>query len=511
MREIVISKNEAGQRLNKLVMKYLNKAPSSFVYRMIRKKNIKLNNGKAVGNEIVYVGDVIQLYLSDETIESFRDDSVRAGAFTGGNRFKPEIIYHDHNILIVNKPAGVLSQKASKDDYSINESVIDYLLDNEYYFQRNGLYGFYDDAERFIFFSRAVLELLRYIDFKPNVINANDWQTALVPVYYDIFYRYQQGYEDIKTVFTIHNIQYQGQYGLELINDIMGIPLYHTDLLSYDGDVNFMKAAIETADKVTTVSPSYAWEILDPWYSHGLDRELVNKQYKLCGILNGIDQKIYDPATDPVIAKNYSLNDKTGKAVCKHALLSELGMAHGKEPVIGIVTRFVSHKGLDLIKYVFEDIIRLGCKFAILGSGEKIYEDFFSEMHYRYPDRVGLTIGFVPELSKKIYAGADMFLMPSQSEPCGLAQMIALRYGTIPIVRETGGLRDSIHDAGDKNGNGFTFKSYNAHDMLDAVVRARAYYDDKMKWGRLVNTALKQNFSWTKSAKDYIALYNDIH
>lgn len=167
--------------------------------------------------------------------------------------------------------------------------------------------------------------------------------------------------------------------------------------------------------------------------------------------------------------------------------------------------------GLDLIKYVFEDIIRLGCKFAILGSGEKIYEDFFSEMHYRYPDRVGLTIGFVPELSKKIYAGADMFLMPSQSEPCGLAQMIALRYGTIPIVRETGGLRDSIHDAGDKNGNGFTFKSYNAHDMLDAVVRARAYYDDKMKWGRLVNTALKQNFSWTKSAKDYIALYNDIH
>lgn len=386
-----------------------------------------------------------------------------------------------------------------------------YLLDNEYYFQRNGLYGFYDDAERFIFFSRAVLELLRYIDFKSNVINANDWQTALVPVYYDIFYRYQQGYEDIKTVFTIHNIQYQGQYGLELINDIMGIPLYHTDLLSYDGDVNFMKAAIETADKVTTVSPSYAWEILDPWYSHGLDRELVNKQYKLCGILNGIDQKIYDPATDPVIAKNYSLNDKTGKAVCKHALLSELGMAHGKEPVIGIVTRFVSHKGLDLIKYVFEDIIRLGCKFAILGSGEKIYEDFFSEMHYRYPDRVGLTIGFVPELSKKIYAGADMFLMPSQSEPCGLAQMIALRYGTIPIVRETGGLRDSIHDAGDKNGNGFTFKSYNAHDMLDAVVRARAYYDDKMKWGRLVNTALKQNFSWTKSAKDYIALYNDIH
>ncbi len=186
-------------------------------------------------------------------------------------------------------------------------------------------------------------------------------------------------------------------------------------------------------------------------------------------------------------------------------------MAGGKEPVIGIVTRFVSHKGLDLIKYVFEDILRVGYKFAILGSGEKIYEDFFSEMHYRYPDKVGLTLGFVPDLSRRIYAGSDMFLMPSQSEPCGLAQMIALRYGTIPIVRETGGLRDTIHDAGDKGGNGFTFKTYNAHDMLDACVRARAYYDNRMKWGNLVNTALKQDFGWENSAKQYIALYEDIH
>ena len=386
-----------------------------------------------------------------------------------------------------------------------------YLLDNEYYFARNGLYGFYDDAERYIFFSRAVLELLHYIDFKPNVINANDWQTALVPVYYDIFYRYQSGYEDIKTVFTIHNIQYQGQYGLEIINDLMGIPLYHTDLLSYDGDVNFMKAAIEVSDKVTTVSPSYAWEILDPWYSHGLDRILVHKQYKLCGFLNGIDQKVYDPATDPNLPKNYSTRSKAGKAVCKQKLLEELGMAPGDEPIIGIVTRFVSHKGLDLIKYVFEDIIRLGYKFAILGSGEKIYEDFFSEMHYRYPDRVGLTLGFVPELSKRIYAGADMFLMPSQSEPCGLAQMIALRYGTIPIVRETGGLRDSIRDAGDDGGNGFTFKTYNAHDMLDACTRARVYYDDKKRWKKLVDLAMKQDFTWKKSAQLYIGLYSDIH
>ena len=291
----------------------------------------------------------------------------------------------------------------------------------------------------------------------------------------------------------------------------MGIPLYHTDLLSYDGDVNFMKAAIEVSDKITTVSPSYAWEILDPWYSHGLDRILVHKQYKLCGFLNGIDQKVYDPATDPNLPKNYSTRSKAGKAVCKQKLLEEMGMAPGDEPIIGIVTRFVSHKGLDLIKYVFEDIIRLGYKFAILGSGEKIYEDFFSEMHYRYPDRVGLRLGFVPELSKRIYAGADMFLMPSQSEPCGLAQMIALRYGTIPIVRETGGLRDSIRDAGDEGGNGFTFKTYNAHDMLDACTRARAYYDDKKRWKKLVDLAMKEDFSWKKSAQLYIGLYSDIH
>lgn len=394
---------------------------------------------------------------------------------------------------------------------SFVKGVTYYLLDNEYYFNRNGLYGFYDDAERYIFFSRAILELLHYIDFKPSVLSCNDWQTALVPVYYDIFYRYQAGYEDIKTVFTIHNIAYQGKYGLEILNDIMGIPLYHANILEYDGDVNFMKGAIETADKVTTVSPTYAKEILDPWFSHGLDRILVTKQYKLCGFLNGIDQDIYNPETDENIPAHYSVKDKSGKAICKAKLLQEMEIAPGNEPVIGIVTRFVAHKGLDLIKYVFEDIIRLGFKFAILGSGEKIYEDFFSEMRYRYPDRVGLTLGFVPELSKRIYAGADIFLMPSQSEPCGLAQMMSLRYGTIPIVRETGGLKDSIKDAGGFGGNGFTFKSYNAHDMLDACTRARHLYDDQVAWADLVSNAFTQDFSWKRSALLYIGLYEDIH
>ncbi len=385
-----------------------------------------------------------------------------------------------------------------------------YLLDNEYYFSRQGLYGFYDDAERFVFFSRAILEMLSYIDFKPQVINANDWQTALVPVYYDIFYRYRNGYEDIKTVLTIHNIQYQGKYGLELINEILGIPMYHTDMLEYDGCVNFMKAGIEAADKITTVSPSYAWEILDPWYSHGLDRILVNKQYKLCGFLNGIDLDIYNPETDKALFNNYSVDDKAGKAICKAKLLENLGLAPGKEPVIGIVTRFVSHKGIDLIKYVFEDIIELGYKFAILGSGEKIYEDFFSEMQARYPDKVSVTIGFNTDLARKIYSGADMFLMPSQSEPCGLAQMVALRYGTIPIVRETGGLRDSIVDCGGKGGNGFTFKTYNAHDMLDSVKRAKNLYEKRMQWGKLVSRAMREDFSWNRSAELYLGLYKDI-
>ncbi|MGN0642531.1 MAG: glycogen synthase [Huintestinicola sp.] len=385
-----------------------------------------------------------------------------------------------------------------------------YLLDNEYYFARDGLYGFYDDCERFVFLSRAVLELIKYVDWKPQIINCNDWQTALVPVYYEVFYKYQYGYDGIKTVFTIHNIQYQGKYGMDVLNEVLGIPMYHAKLLEYDGCINLMKGALQTADKITTVSPSYAWEILDPWYSHGLDRALSNKQYKLCGFLNGIDVKLYDPETDPVIAKNFSAKNIDGKAACKAALIKELKLAPGDEPIIGIITRFVSHKGIDLIKYVFEDMLSLGCKFAVLGSGEKIYEDFFKEMAWRHPDKVSATIGFVPDLARRIYSSADMFLMPSQSEPCGLAQMISMRYGTLPIVRETGGLRDSVRDAGGENGNGFTFKTYNAHDMLDAVRRAKERYDDKAGWEKLVKATMKNDFSWDTSAQLYLGLYKEL-
>ena len=385
-----------------------------------------------------------------------------------------------------------------------------YFIDNEYYFGRDGLYGFYDDCERYVFFSRAVLEMLRCIDFAPDIIHANDWQTALISVFYLVFYKYQQGYQNIKNIFTIHNIQYQGSYGREVLNEVMGIPLYHIGILEYDGAINMMKGAIEAADKITTVSPSYAWEILDPYYAHGLDRILVNKQYKLCGILNGIDTGLYNPEQDNLIAQKFSISDPSGKKACKEALLSELALQEGDEPVIGIVTRFVSHKGIDLIRYVFEDILNLGYKFAILGSGEKIYEDFFSEMRFRYPDRVSVTLGFQPDLAKKIYAGSDMFLMPSQSEPCGLAQMISMRYGTAPIVRETGGLRDSVKDNGNGDGNGFTFRTYTAHDMLNACQRAKTCYDDSEAWSALVKRAMTSDFSWNTSADAYIQLYKEL-
>lgn len=385
-----------------------------------------------------------------------------------------------------------------------------YFIDNEYYFARDGLYGFYDDCERFVFFSRAVLEMLRYIDFRPDIINANDWQTALIPVYYNVYYKYQQGYDGIKTVFTIHNIEYQGRYGKEVLNELMGIPMYHSNLLEYDGYINMMKGAFETADMITTVSPSYAWEILDPWYAHGLDRILVTKQHKLKGILNGIDINKYNPGTDELIPENYTAEKPAGKAKCKKVLLSELGLDDGDEPVIGIVTRFVSHKGIDLIRCVFEEMVGMGVKFAVLGSGEWVYEEFFREMAARYPGSVSVTIGFIPELSRRIYAGADMFLMPSQSEPCGLAQMMSMRYGTVPIVRETGGLRDSVRDNGGENGNGFTFKTYNANDMLDAVKRAKRDYSDKKEWKALVKRAMECDYSWFASADLYIDMYKEL-
>ena len=388
--------------------------------------------------------------------------------------------------------------------------VIYYLIDNQYYFKRDTIYGHYDDAERFAFFSRAVLEIIPYIDFKPDIIHCNDWQTALTPVYYSAMYANSPGYENIKTIFTIHNIQYQGVYGKELLEDVLGIPADKASLLEYDGCINFMKGAIECADKVTTVSPSYADEILDPWYSHGLDSILNERRYKLSGILNGIDTVGYDPATDKCIKANFSADDISGKKIDKEELQKEMGLpVKPGVPVIGMVTRLVSHKGLDLVKVILDELLATSeMQLVVLGSGDYEYESYFRWIAEKYPDKVGLRIGFVPELARKIYAGADMFLMPSKSEPCGLSQMVALRYGTVPIVRETGGLRDSITDCGDGKGNGFTFKSYNAHDMLDAIRRALTLYYNG-DWNELVLRALNCDFSWGRSANAYIRLYKE--
>ena len=388
--------------------------------------------------------------------------------------------------------------------------VIYYFLDNQYYFKRDGIYGHYDDAERFAFFARAVLEIIPHLDWKPDIIHCNDWQSALTPLYYSIYYANQIGYENIKTVFTIHNIQYQGKYGDELLNDVLGIAPEYNNLILYDGLVNFMKAGIECANKVTTVSPTYAKEILDPWYSYGLDPILNQRSWKLCGILNGIDTDNYNPETDKNIAVNYnSDNYKEAKAANKKALQEQMGMAVRDDvPLIGIVSRLAGHKGFDLMEAVLEKSLwERDVQYVVLGSGEWQYESFFRELHNKYPDKVGVTIGFIPELARKIYAGADMFLMPSKSEPCGLSQMVSLRYGTVPIVRETGGLKDSITDCGDGEGNGFTFKTYDAYDMLGAIYRGVEAYGDKSNWDILVKRALECDMSWGKSANEYIKMY----
>lgn len=391
------------------------------------------------------------------------------------------------------------------------QGVTYYFLDNEYYFKRQGLYGFYDDGERFAFFSRAILETLFHVDFVPDIIHCNDWQTALVPVYLNLYYRRDEKYAPIKTVFTIHNIQYQGKFGLEILEETIGIGRKDAHLVEYDNCVNYMKGAIECADKVTTVSPTYAGEILDPWYSHGLDDFLRKKQYKLCGILNGIDTDVYNPDTDPYIAAHYTAeNFEKGKAACKKDLRAEFGIKSNDAPVIGMVTRLVSHKGLDLVRHVADSLLQSGMQLVILGSGEYTYENFFTELAARNPDMFGVRLGFIPELARKIYAGSDMFLMPSKSEPCGLAQMVALRYGSVPIVRETGGLKDTIRDSGDGEGNGFTFQSYNAYDMQSACQRAQEGYEDKEGWKALMQRGMQCDFSWAASAKQYGQLYNEV-
>ena len=385
-----------------------------------------------------------------------------------------------------------------------------YLLDNEFYFNRPNLYGYGDDGERFAFYSKAILESLLHLDFEPDIIHANDWQSALVTLYINVYYRHIQKFQKIKTVFTIHNIAYQGQYGYNMIADTLGLPQEWAHHAEYNGDTNFMKAAIENADKVTTVSPTYAQEILDPWFAHGLDQILREKQHKLWGILNGIDYESYNPKTDKIIVKNFHADAFIkNKAVCKKELRSLFNLEEDGSPIISMVTRLVGHKGVDIIVQAMQGLIDKGYQVVVLGTGESQYEEFFRDLAARYPGRVGVEIAFIPALSRKIYAGSDMFLMPSKSEPCGLSQMIALRYGTIPVVRETGGLKDSVKDSQDGVGNGFTFANYSADELYGACMRAYEGYQDTKGWRVLVKRAMQSDCSWKNSAKEYIRMYED--
>lgn len=398
----------------------------------------------------------------------------------------------------------------------VADGVTFYFIDNEYYFARTQIYGEYDDAERFAFFSKAVLEILPDLNFKPDVINCNDWQTGLVSVYYNLMFGSRPFYQGIKTVFTIHNIQYQGRYGREILEYVLGIDDSHfrSGFMVQDGDVNIMKAAILASNAVTTVSQTYAQEIQTAYYSFGLDSILRENSWKLHGILNGIDMDAFNPATDTKLLKNYTPSSTKGKLADKRELMELCGLqASDDTPVIGIVSRFVSAKGLDLVEAVLDDILADDVRLVVLGKGDWRYEQMFLEAKRRYPSKISVSIMFSGDLANKIYGGADMLLMPSRSEPCGLAQMIAMRYGTIPIVRETGGLKDTVQPYVDYlgQGNGFTFASYNAHDMLHVIREACGVYrNSKQGWKHLMKVGMTADFSWNVSADRYIEVYQSL-
>ena len=391
-------------------------------------------------------------------------------------------------------------------EYEAN-NVKFYFVDNEYYFKRPGCYGYYDDGERFAFFCRSVMEILSFIGFYPDVLHCHDWQAALAALYLKTIYCFRPEYQFIRAVFTIHNIEYQGKYSLDILEDLFGISNRFRYLVEYDRCINLMKGAIECCERFSTVSPTYAGEIKDPYYSHGLDPIIRRNEFKLCGILNGIDPDYYNPATDKSLFANYDADNVAPKAVCKEELQRMLNLPVKPEtPIIAMITRLVSHKGLDLVKEVIEQVLRQDVQFVLLGTGDSTYENYFSDLARRYQGKVVSIISFNSDLSRKIYAGADLFLMPSKSEPCGLSQMIASRYGTVAIVRETGGLRDSITPYG-AGGNGFTFRDYNAYDMLYVINEAIGVYHNKDEWKALQQKAMRTDFSWAKSATYYEGLY----
>ena len=393
-------------------------------------------------------------------------------------------------------------------------------IDNERYFARDYPYGFFDDGERFAFFSKAITESLQHLPegFECDILHCNDWQTALAPVFLREFYQGLPLYDRVKTVFSIHNVAFQGQFSDTVMEDILGvahIPAAASQLRCDACSVNYMLGALRYADAITTVSPTYANEIQTPEFGEGLDGVLRERSYALQGILNGIDVAGFDPATDKRIAANYTMEDRSGKAVCKAKLQEELGLeVRDDRPLMVMVTRLTRQKGMDLVMYALDRILAGGVQVAVLGTGDRDYEDGLRYFQDKYPGTMAARIEFDPALSQRMYAAADMFLMPSKFEPCGLSQIIAMRYGTLPIVRETGGLKDTVQPYNEftGEGTGFSFTNFNGDEMGDAVFRAaRLFWDNREAWNQLVTQAMSQDFSWTRSADKYLDLYFFMH
>lgn len=398
----------------------------------------------------------------------------------------------------------------------VKDGVSYYFIDNERYFKRDKLYGYDDDAERFAYFCRAVLTMLPKVGFRPDLIHCNDWHTGLLGVYLKEDFAKDPYYQGIKVIYTIHNLKFQGIYGPEIMGDIIGLPqyLFTNGNLECDGCVNYMKSGMVYADYITTVSPTYAQEITYPYYGEKLDGYIRDNQNKVTGIINGLDVDVYNPRTDPYIKKQYSAADaRAGKRDDKDDLRRSLGLPIRRGiPMIAIVSRLDESKGLDLITYIMDELLQDEIQLVLVGTGNARYEEFFRGLAQRHPTKVSANILFDEALAHRVYAAADIFLMPSRYEPCGLSQLIALEYGAIPVVRATGGLKDTVipFDKYKNTGNGFTFNNFNAHELLFTIKRALGAYEDTVVWNKLTSNAMNSDYSWTRSAEAYIKLYDKV-
>ena len=396
------------------------------------------------------------------------------------------------------------------------DGVTWYFVDNEHYFRRDALYGEFDDGERFAFFCKAVIDLLPSLDWMPDILHCNDWQTALVPIYLkDVCTRWEE-VRRIRTVFTIHNIEYQGRYGEDTVDQLFGLDRgwYNDGTLQMDGDVNLMKGAMLVSDAVTTVSPTYAAQLHDAAYAEGMESVVGMIDWKFSGVVNGLDVVGYDPARDPALPENYDADHMTGKAACKASLQAALGLAQEPDtPLIGIVSRLVGHKGLDIVEQGLDGIMATGCQLVVLGKGDSRFEDFFRGKAWEYGGRLSAQITYAEDLARRVYAGCDLFLMPSRSEPCGLSQMIAMRYGAVPIVRRTGGLADTVKSCqvGQEDGTGYLFESYDAGAMLDVIGQATGLYrGDRKGFDTVRRRGMTADFSWARSAGEYRRIYGNL-